>query len=128
MIDSNVFIYAMFSDPVYGERAKELLREAESKKAYTSTLLVSQVLAHLERRKRSQAIPAFIAYLQQSGIEVVETTWEDITGAVELLMNRGLSLKLWDDAVTAQQMKRLGIRVVYSNDADFDTLGVKRVF
>mgnify|MGYP001772799595 CR=1 FL=1 len=128
MIDSNVFIYVLFSDPVFGERARELLKKAESLHAYTSTLLISQVFAHLERRKRLQVIPTFITYVKQSGIEVVETTWSDITGALELLAEKGLSLKLWDDAVTAYQMKRLGIDTIYSNDADFDVLGVKREF
>lgn len=41
MIDSNVFIYVLFSDPLYGERAKELLKEAENEEAYSSTLIIS---------------------------------------------------------------------------------------
>jgi hypothetical protein len=37
MIDSNVFIYVLFSDPLYGERAKKLLRTAEEEDAYSYT-------------------------------------------------------------------------------------------
>ncbi|MGC9105563.1 MAG: type II toxin-antitoxin system VapC family toxin [Thermoprotei archaeon] len=128
MVDSNVFVYVLFSDPEYGERAKALLKEAEEKGGVTSTLAVSQVLAHLERRKRFEAIPVFLEYLNGSGIEVLETTWEDFLEGAKLIRERGLSYRLWDDAVIQAQMRRAKVEVVISNDADFDILGAKRVF
>ena len=128
MIDSNVFIYVLFSDPIYGERAKELLKSAESEEAYCSTLAISQVFAHLERKKKVEVIPIFINYLQQSGINVVDTTWEDIINGIRLLQDLKLSYKLWDDAIIFSQMKRLGINLIYSNDADFDLLHANRKF
>jgi predicted nucleic acid-binding protein len=128
MVDSNVFVYVLFRDPEYGERAKALLKEAEEKGAVTSTLAVSQVLAHLERRKRFEAIPVFLEYLNGSGIEVLETTWEDFLEGAKLIRERGLSYRLWDDAVILAQMRRAKVEAVISNDADFDLLGAKRVF
>ncbi|MEJ2776238.1 type II toxin-antitoxin system VapC family toxin [Sulfolobaceae archaeon RB850M] len=128
MIDSNVFIYVLFADPLYGERAKKLLQIAENEDAYTSTLVISQVLAHLNRRKRTDVIPIFVNYIQQSGIRVVETNWEDIINGLKFLQIRGLSYKLWDDAIILYQMKRLGIDVIYSNDKDFDLLQIRREF
>ncbi|BDB99507.1 type II toxin-antitoxin system VapC family toxin [Saccharolobus caldissimus] len=128
MIDSNVFIYVLFSDPSYGERAKELLKIAENEEAYSSTIVISQVLSYLERRKKSEVIPIFISYLQQSGINIIETTWEDIVNALKLLQSLRLSYKLWDDAIISNQMKRLRIDLIYSNDTDFDLLQVKREF
>jgi predicted nucleic acid-binding protein len=128
MIDSNVFIYVLFADPLYGERAKKLLQIADNEDAYTSTLVISQVLAHLNRRKRTDVIPIFVNYIQQSGIRVVETNWEDIINGLKFLQIRGLSYKLWDDAIILYQMKRLGIDVIYSNDKDFDLLQIRREF
>jgi len=128
MIDSNVFIYVLFSDPTYGERAKELLKTAEEEDAYSSTLVISQVLAHLKRRKKVEIIPRFMDYLKQSGIKIIETTWEDFIGATRILQSSKLSYKLWDDAIIFNQMNRFGIDVVYSNDKDFDLFPVKREF
>jgi len=128
IIDSNVFIYVLFADPLYGERAKKLLQIAENEDAYTSTLVISQVLAHLNRRKRTDVIPIFVNYIQQSGIRVVETNWEDIINGLKFLQIRGLSYELWDDAIILYQMKRLGIDVIYSNDKDFDLLQIRREF
>jgi len=128
MIDSNVFIYVLFSDPSYGERAKELLKTAEVEDAYSSTLIISQVLSHLERRKKAEVIPMFVNYLQQSGINIVDTRWEDIVNGIKILQELKLSYKLWDDAVILSQMKRLGIDIIYSNDTDFDLLNANRKF
>ncbi|ADB86447.1 type II toxin-antitoxin system VapC family toxin [Saccharolobus islandicus] len=128
MIDSNVFVYVLFSDPSYGERAKELLKIAENEEVYSSTIVISQVLSYLERRKKIEVIPIFISYLQQSGINIIETTWEDIVNALKLLQSLRLSYKLWDDAIISNQMKRLRIDLIYSNDTDFDLLQVKREF
>ena len=128
MIDSNVLIYVLFADPLYGERAKKLLQIAENEDAYTSTLVISQVLAHLNRRKRTDVIPIFVNYIQQSGIRVVETNWEDIINGLKFLQIRGRSYELWDDAIILYQMKRLGIDVIYSNDKDFDLLQIRREF
>jgi PIN domain. len=85
-------------------------------------------LAHLERRKKLDIIPIFINYLKQSGINIVETTWEDVTNSLKLLQNLGLSYKLWDDAIIFNQMRRVGIEFIYSNDTDFDLLHAKREF
>jgi len=128
MIYSNVFVYVLFSDPSYGERAKELLKIAENEEAYSSTIVISQVLSYLERRKKIEVIPIFISYLQQSGINIIETTWEDIVNALKLLQSLSLSYKLWDDAIISNQMKRLRTDLIYSNDTDFDLLQVKREF
>ncbi|WP_240938798.1 type II toxin-antitoxin system VapC family toxin [Metallosphaera hakonensis] len=113
---------------MYGERAKELLEIVETEEAYSSTLIISQVLAHLERRGKNHVIPVFINYLQQSGMNIAETNWEDIINALRILQSSGLSYKLWDDATIFAQMKRLKIDTIYSNDKDFDLFNIKRKF
>ncbi|BES81772.1 type II toxin-antitoxin system VapC family toxin [Pyrodictium abyssi] len=131
-IDSNVFVYVLSADPRFSTHALAVLEDAENGayEAYTSTLVVSQVLAHLERRRRRRALTAFLEYLEESPIKVVETTMEDYLEARRLAEKAGLEFpSMWDDLVIAAQMKRLGISEVYSNDRDFDRIpGVRRLF
>lgn len=131
-IDANVFVYLLSADPRYSAKALEVLEAAEKGlyEAYTSTLPVSQVLAHLERRRRHRALRLFLDYLEESPITVVETTWRDFLEARSLAEEHGLPLhSMWDDLVIAAQMKRLGVEEIYSNDHDFDRVpGIRRLF
>ncbi|AEM38490.1 PilT protein domain protein [Pyrolobus fumarii 1A] len=131
-IDSNVFVYVLSGDSRFAQRALAILEDAEDGvyEAYTSTLVVSQVLAHLERRGRREAMEKFLEYLGDSPITVVETRLDDFTYALRLARENNLSFqKLWDDLVIASQMVRLGIREIYSNDTDFDRIpGITRLF
>ena len=131
-IDSNVFVYVLSADPNYSRRALAILEDAEEGRfeAYTSTLVISQVLAHLERRKRREAMEKFLVYLEDSPIFVAETRLDDFLEARALAARSGLPLhRMWDDLVIAAQMSRLGIREIYSNDSDFDRIpGIRRIF
>ncbi len=131
-IDSNVFVYVLSNDPRYAMRALSILEDAENGvyDAYTSTLIVSQVLAHLERRRRREAMVRFLEYLDEGYIDVVETVYEDYRFSRLIAEEYKLDYyKLWDDLVIASQMKRLGISEIYSNDRDFDKIPwVKRMF
>ncbi len=124
-IDSNVFVYVLSADPRFSKRALKILEDAERSvyEAYTSTLVVSQVLAHLERRGRGNAIEVFLSYLEDAPIEVIGTVFEDYTRAKQLAHEYRLSFhRMWDDLVIKAQMERLGIREIYSNDRDFDRI------
>lgn len=130
-IDSNVFIYHLADDPEYGERASEILQKVESgsESAVTSTLVIAQVCSYLRWKKYQRVIPGFIAMLRSMPtLSKIETTFQDIIYATKLTRKAGGSLKKWDDLVIVAQMKRLGINEIYSNDKDFDELGVKRLF
>ncbi len=80
-VDSNVFLYVLRADPRYGERAKVLLGEG---RLVTSTLVISQVLAHLERKGSLNAIPLFLEFLEDHPVEVLPTLFEDFIEAPEL--------------------------------------------
>ena len=113
-------------------QALRILEDAENRiyEAYTSTLVVSQVLAHLERRKRGEAMEKFLVYLEDSPIEVVETRADDFLEARRLAEEYGLLFhRMWDDLVIVVQMRRLGINEIYSNDRDFDKVPhIRRLF
>jgi len=95
----------------------------------TSTLVLSQVLGHLSRRKAWTAMEKFLEYVESSPIIVVETLAEDFHVAREMLRRKRLPWRLWDDLVIAAQMLRVNVSKIYSNDSDFDLIGdVERVF
>lgn len=131
-IDSNIFIYVLSKDPRYSAKSLSILIDAEkgAYEAYTSTLVISQVLAHLERRRREHAMVKFLEYLGEGYIDIVETSYEDIKGSLILARKYCLNyVKLWDDLIIAYQMKRLNIDEIYSNDSDFDEIPeIKRLF
>ncbi len=110
----------------------KILEDAEEGlyEAYTSTLVISQVLAHLERRRRDKAMQVFLEYLEDAPISVVETTLQDFIEAKRLAKLHNLSFpSLWDDLVIASQMLRLSIEEIYSNDSDFDRIPrIRRIF
>ena len=56
------FYLRTFSDPSYGEREKEILETAEDNIPYSSTLVISQVLAHLERKGKAQSNSLLIIF------------------------------------------------------------------
>ena len=131
-IDSNIFVYVLSADPRFSQKALIFLEDAEKGlyDAYTSTLIVSQVLAHLERRRRKKALTLFLKYLEESPIVVIETTFTDYLEAKRIANTYNLNFaKLWDDLVITAQMKRINVNEIYSNDKDFDEIpGIKRIF
>jgi predicted nucleic acid-binding protein len=130
-LDSNVFVYHMASDARYGDKAEKILTRIESgEEALTSTLVIVQVCWYLKCEGSVAKIPLFLALLQSlPSLTKDETSFEDFTAAVSLAESHGMPWKMWDDLVIAAQMKRLGLREIYSNDADFDRIpGIHRVF
>jgi predicted nucleic acid-binding protein len=130
-VDSNVFVYHLADDPVYGERAVEILASIEKgEEAATSTLVIAQVCGYLKWKKMEHVIPTFITLLRSlPSLSKEDTTFLDITSACTLQEETKTSWRMWDDLVIVSQMKRLGIREIYSNDKDFDVFPwVKRIF
>jgi len=130
-LDSNVFVYHMASDPRYGDKAEKILTRIESEEeALTSTLVIVQVCSYLKWKGSAAKIPLFLALLQSlPSLKKDETSFEDFTAALSLAESHRLPWRMWDDLVIAAQMERLGLREIYSNDADFDRIpGIRRVF
>jgi len=129
-VDSNVFIYVILNDPSHARTALLILKRIEAgEEAYTSTLALSQVFAHLKKRKKWNAIDAFYDYLKGSPLTIIDTKIEDFVKAQELRDSYGLQWEMWDDLVMASQMERVGSSEIYSNDTDYDRIGrIKRIF
>lgn len=119
----------MASDPKYGKTAERILSRIEKgeEKAVTSTLVITQVMSYLKWKKRTDAVPLFIEFLQSMpNLTKAETTFADY---VETKKFHDANWNNWDDLLIASQMKRLGVTKIYSNDLDFDSIsGVERMF
>ncbi|WP_048150797.1 type II toxin-antitoxin system VapC family toxin [Palaeococcus ferrophilus] len=117
-VDVNVIYYVLTANEESGLRAKELIEEHYGR-MITSTLTVWQLYILL---KRSGARLRISQVLEDLGIKVVPLTPEILKMAEECE-------KLdFDDAIHYATMKTHGIRVILSNDRDFDRVDVKRAF
>ena len=130
-IDSNIFIYVLLKDPRHGKACLRILERIEKgeEQGITSTLVLSQVIAHLARRRKGEAIKLFIDYIRETGIIVIETTFLDFVEAVTEMSKLNLGYRIWDDLIISCQMKRNGVQEIYTNDKDFEKIKwVKPIF
>lgn len=117
-MDVNVIYYILTANEEFGPRAKELIEEYYGR-MITSALTVWQLYILL---RRSGARLKISQVLEDLGVKVVALTSEIIKMAEECE-------KLdFDDAIHYATMKAHGIKVILSNDSDFDRVDVKRVF
>ena len=130
-IDSNIFIFVLLKDPRYGEACLRILENVERGEEHgvTSTLALSQVIAHLARRGKGEAIKPFIDYVRETGIIIIETTFLDFVEAITEMGKHKLDYRIWDDLIISCQMRRNGVQEIYTNDKDFEKIEwVKPVF
>ncbi len=130
-VDSNIFVYHLADDHLYGKKAGDILSTIEKgEEAATSTLVIAQVCAYLKWKKLERAVPIFIDLLRSlPSLSKEDTTFLDVVSAYALQEETKTGWRMWDDLIIASQMNRLGIKEIYSNDRDFDAIRwVKRVF
>ena len=100
-IDSNIFIYILLKDPKYGEACLRILERLEKweEQGVTSTLVLSQVVAHLARRRKGDVIKLFIDYIRETGIMVMETEFSDFMEAIAEMDRLNIDYSMWDDII-----------------------------
>jgi len=129
-VDSNIFIYHIDKNPVFGETYQKILQRIESgEEAVTSTIVLEEIFIHVEQEYSSNDIPTVLhSILSYVPLRIVPYTIEDMLRAAEILEETGFMID-WDDAIIAAFMERSGIKEIYSNDHHFDKIPlVKRVF
>lgn len=127
-IDSNIFVYSLAADPLYGDTAKRILSRIEQgEEVTTSTHVINQVFAYLRWKKKASSIPVFLDFIQSlSSLTKRETLFTDF---VEARTRCSENWGLYDDYIIVNQMERVGISEIYSNDSDFDRIqGIQRLF
>ena len=130
-VDSNVFVYHLTADPIYGQTAKNLMEKIEAgEKSATSTLVIAQVCSYLKWKRMQNVIPLFLSFLKGlTTLQKIETHMLDFEEARSIQSQLNLPWSMWDDMVIAAQMKRLNLNEIYSNDSDFDKIPrMKRIF
>ncbi|MEM3011399.1 MAG: type II toxin-antitoxin system VapC family toxin [Candidatus Bathyarchaeia archaeon] len=130
-VDSNVFVYHLAADPVYGQKAKNIIEKIEAgEESATSTLAIAQVCSYLKWKRNENITPIFLSLLKGlTSLQKIETTMLDFEEARSLQLQFNLPWLMWDDLVIAAQMKRLDIKEIYSNDKDFEKISwIKRIF
>lgn len=133
-VDTNVFLYVMRQDPVYGRTARQILDRIEGgEEAVTSTLVLEEVCAYVVREGRGEGwnwarkIADFLGCVYHYGTLRKESyTFIDMLRAVDHLTKYGID---WNDCIILSQMKRSGYAEIYSNDEHFDKVGwIRRIF
>jgi len=130
-VDSNIFVYHLAADQVYGEKAKKIIESVEAgEESYTSTFVIAQVCSYLKWKKRENVIPLFLSFLKGLvSLQKVETSILDFEEARNIQRQYNLPWTMWDDILITAQMKRIGVNEIYSNDEDFDKIPqIKRRF
>lgn len=130
-VDSNVFVYHLAADPIYGQTAKNLMEKIEAgEKSATSTLVIAQVCSYLKWKGRQNVLPLFLSFLKGLiTLQKIETHMLDFEEARSIQSQLNLPWSMWDDMVIAAQMRRLNLKEIYSNDSDFDKIPwIKRIF
>ena len=128
--DVNVFVYWLGAHPLYGERAKNWIKQAEGRRAFTSSLTlyeVTVVIAGLLGKKLNdyRFIEEVLTSISSiTGLKIVPLTWKDYLSALKL-MKDGYDL---EDALHLSVALRMGVSEIVSNDSDFDRGPLKRVF
>lgn len=128
-VETNIFLYVITAHPEYGPSAKKILdRIYSDEEAVTSSLVIAEVCAWLEYKKKKTMVDTFLSAVDSYPIlRKLETTYADLQKAKEL---EHIYPRLeFFDRVYLAQMERLKLTEIYSNDRAFDHVkGIKRIF
>ena len=128
-VETNIFLYVITAHPEFGAIARSILSRIDSgEEAATSSLVIAEVCAWLEYRKKKTQVGTFLDVVASyPSLRKSETTYADEQRAKELEHNYP-RLEFFDRVYLAQ-MERLKLTEIYSNDRAFDRVkGIKRIF
>jgi predicted nucleic acid-binding protein len=126
-IDVNIFIYWLGDDPSFGETATTIIERIETKeKGITSSLTPWLIHVVLEREAKEYSQKVLIEKLLSiRNLKFVPLTIAHYRNAVEFSSQYGLDL---EDALHLSVALENKAKNIYSNDEDFDTTPLKRIF
>ena len=128
-VETSVFLYVITANPEFGPVARKILERIwAGEEAVTSSLVIAEVCAWLEYRKRKTQVDTFLKAIDSYlTLQKSETTYADEKRAGELESTYP-RLEFFD-RVYIGQMERLELKEIYSNDRAFDKVkGIKRLF
>ena len=128
-VETNIFLYVITANAEFGPAARRILeRIGSGEEAVTSSLVIAEVCAWLEYRKKKTYVGTFLSALDSYlTLQKSETTYADEKRAGEL--ERSYPRLEFFDRMYFAQMERLKLTEIYSNDRAFDKVkGIKRIF
>jgi len=118
-LDANIIIYALSDTTFKGESCRKLI---QSQRFSTSILSLDEV-CHILRKKTPQiALNAVSVFLKSPNLILIPFDASDVGDFLEYQKN-GLEPR---DAIHALSARKAGCRTFYSEDADFDKVGLHR--
>ena len=126
-MDANILIYWLGDDPLYGEKATEIIRRVENgERVATSTLNIWFTHIVLKRLGSGYSEEKMLNKIEAlKYLRIVQLTIKDVKEAVKLMKKYHLDL---EDAIQRATALRVGAKQIYSNDEDFDRTPLKRIF
>jgi len=126
-VDTNVIIYHLIGDSIYGENARSYLEKvAEGERhAVSSVYLFAEVYATLRMFKKTQKeIYRHLDDLSKIGIEFLDLNFYILRSALEEF-KAGLK---FGDAIHLKTMEEYDVNDIVSEDKDFDPIeGINRI-
>jgi len=125
-VDVNVLIYWLGNDPLFGNQATKIVERIEKgERAVTSSLtlwLAHVLLSSLAERYSEEEFVKKVRDLVFLRVEPL--LFKDYEEALKHMKLYGLD---FEDALHLTTALRVGVKEIYTNDADFDKTPMKRL-
>ena len=118
-LDANIIIYALSDTTLKGESCRKLV---QTQRFATSIMSLDEVCHILRKKSPQTALNAVTVFLKSPNLILVPFDASDIGGFIEY-QKKGLKPR---DAIHALSAKKAGCRMFYSEDVDFDKIGMQR--
>jgi len=125
-VDVNVLIYWLGNDPLFGDQATKIVEKIEKgERAVTSSLTLWLVHVLLSSLAVKYSEEEFVKKIRDLiFLRVEPLLFEDYE---EALTHMKLYRLDFEDAIHLAAASRMGVKEIYTNDADFDKTPMKRL-
>lgn len=118
-LDSNVFIFAALNNDKLGDICRKIIENAENIETYTCALTFDEVFWKIKKNKgKSSAVEASELFINSS-IKFISVDYDVIKTSLELMKKYDIDPR---DAIHAASAISKGIKIIVSEDSDFDKL------
>jgi len=127
-VDSNIMIFHLVSDSIFGKRASEIIHNIQTgEPAFIPLAAFKETLFILLKKGRNiKTLAEFFISLNLNSVKIAEDDYEIFMHGLKLAEEYKLSA---GDGVIIATMMKHGIAEIYSNDEGFDNVpGIKRIF
>ncbi|MGB9760018.1 MAG: type II toxin-antitoxin system VapC family toxin [Thermoproteota archaeon] len=133
-VDVNVFVYWLGNHPTFGKLAYDWIKKIESSqrgKYITSSLTLYQTLVILagltgKSMKDENLVRSVVDAIKNlPGLDIIPLSLDDLEKAVSLMKDYNLD---YEDALHLAVALRRKAKEIISNDEDFNSMPLKRIF